>query len=122
MSTTKRANRLQANVREDLLECIESLNKSRRTAKVDNDNETASKYASKIEDILDMLDEMSELALADLNDDDETLGVVRNLGEISEELEKRSAEMKETTEKLTKAAEVIDTAASFISGVSGLLV
>ena len=122
VSDPQRANRLQTEVRENLQECIEELNDSRRQAIENNDQGAAKNYALKIKEVLAKLDEMSEIALTELNDDDATIAIVKKLGNLSQDLDKSTAEMKTVTDKLTKATEVINTASSFISEISSLVV
>lgn len=118
--TTIRAVRLQANVREDLLDSIKDLNSERKKAKEAGNQILANQYFDKMLKILDTLDEMSEIALQQLNDSQEVADALKNLGEIAESLEKRAAEMKSATEKLTKATEIISEATKFVTGLAKL--
>lgn len=120
MNNTKRSERLQANVREDLLDTIKDLNSERKQAKKNDNPDLAMQYLDKIEDILDKLNEMSEVALQQLNDSKEVTEALKKLGEIAENLEKIAGEMKNAQEKLTKATELISQATQFVTGLAGL--
>jgi len=120
-SVTEIANRLQVKVRDELNDSIETLDNSRRQAKDNNDDKMAIQYASKIQEILDKIDEMSEIGLVSLDKDEKTKSVVNNLQNITQQLEKTATEMKTASDKLEKASQVINTASSFISKISTLM-
>lgn len=120
-TNTKMAQRLQAKVRNSLLDSVETLNAARRKAKAENNSELAKQYAAKIETILDQLDDMSDVGLAQLNNDPETTQTIAELNAISDALENSAGEMKNVTDKLKKATELINTATQFATKITTLL-
>jgi len=120
MSNTTRAERLQTNVREDLLETLKDLNSERKKAKEAGNQDLANQYFDTIEETLDKLDELSEIGLQQLNDSQEVADALKKLGKIAESLEKRAAEMKQAQDKLQKATKVISEATKFVTGLAGL--
>ena len=120
MSNTTRAERLQTNVREDLLETLKDLNSERKKAKEAGNQDLANQYFDKIEEALDKLDELSEIGLQQLNDSQEVADALKKLGKIAESLEKRAAEMKQAQDKLQKATKVISEATKFVTGLAAL--
>lgn len=120
MSNITRAERLQTNVREDLLETVKDLNSERKKAKEAGNQDLANQYFDKIEETLDKLDELSEIGLQQLNDSQEVADALKKLGKIAESLEKRAAEMKHAQDKLQKATKVISEATKFVTGLAGL--
>lgn len=120
MSNITRSERLQTNVREDLLETVKDLNSKRKEAKEAGNQDLANQYFDKIEEALDKLDELSEIGLQELDDSQEVADALKKLGKIAESLEKRAAEMKHVHDKLQKATKVISEATKFVTGLAGL--